>query len=56
LRKLGAEVTVVEAAERILPTYDKQLTAPVAQWLKKNGVEVLLGTKAQGFRQRRPDC
>jgi dihydrolipoamide dehydrogenase len=49
LRKLGAEVTVVEAAERILPTYDKQLTAPVAQWLKKNGVEVLVSTKAQGF-------
>ncbi len=48
-RKLGAEVTVVEAMDRILPTYDKQLTNPVAQWLKKNGVEVLTGTKAQGF-------
>lgn len=48
-RKLGAEVTVVEAADRILPAYDKQLTAPVAQWLKKNSVELLTGTKAQGF-------
>lgn len=50
-RKLGADVTVVEAMDRILPTYDKQLTAPVAQWLKKNGVEVLTGTKAQGFEK-----
>jgi dihydrolipoamide dehydrogenase len=50
-RKLGAEVTVVEAADRILPSYDKQLTNPVAQWLKKNGVQVLTGTKAQGFAQ-----
>lgn len=48
-RKLGADVTVVEALDRILPTYDKQLTAPVAQWLKKNGVEVLTGLKATGF-------
>jgi len=48
-RKMGADVVVVEAMDRILPTYDKQLTAPVAQWLKKNGVEVLTGTKAQGF-------
>ncbi len=48
-RKLGAEVIVVEAMDRILPTYDKQLTNPVAQWLKKNGVEVLTGMKAQGF-------
>jgi len=48
-RKLGTEVTVVEAAERILPSYDKQLTAPVAQWMKKAGIEVQLGTKAAGF-------
>lgn len=48
-RKLGAEVTVVEGMDRILPAYDKALTAPVAQWLKKNGVEVLVGMKAKGF-------
>ena len=32
-RKLGAEVTVVEAADRILPRYDEALTAPVRRWL-----------------------
>ncbi|MFN3229238.1 MAG: FAD-dependent oxidoreductase, partial [Asticcacaulis sp.] len=32
-RKLGAEVTIVEAGERILPLYDKALTDPVKKWL-----------------------
>jgi dihydrolipoamide dehydrogenase len=49
LRKLGAEVTVVEALDRILPLYDAQLTAPVAKWLEKNGVAVHLGAKAKGL-------
>ena len=32
-RKLGAEVTIVEAADRILPRYDEALTRPVRRWL-----------------------
>jgi len=48
LRKLGSEVTVVEALDRILPLYDAELVAPVAKWLKTNGVTVHLGAKAKG--------
>ena len=48
-RKLGAEVTVVEAQERILPLYDEELTKPVAASLRKLGVQVLLGAKVQGL-------
>ena len=48
-RKLGAEVTVVEALERILPIYDEELVKPVAQSLRKLGVQVLLGCKVQGL-------
>jgi dihydrolipoamide dehydrogenase len=48
-RKLGAEVTVVEALERILPIYDDELVKPVAQSLRKLGVQVLLGCKVQGL-------
>jgi len=48
-RKLGAEVTVVEMAERILPLYDKALTDPVRKWMEKHGVTLLLGAKAGGF-------
>jgi dihydrolipoamide dehydrogenase len=47
-RKLGAEVTIVEALDRILPLYDAPLTQPVAKWLEKNGVTVHLGAKAKG--------
>jgi len=48
-RKLGSEVTVVEALDRILPLYDAALTAPVAKWLEKNGVVLHLGAKAKGL-------
>lgn len=47
-RKLGAEVTIVEALDRILPLYDAELVAPVAKWLKTNGVTVHLSAKAKG--------
>jgi dihydrolipoamide dehydrogenase len=50
-RKLGAEVTVVEMADRILPLYDKALTDPVAKWMEKHGVALMLGAKAGGFEK-----
>lgn len=48
-RKLGAEVTVVEAAQRILPAYDAELTKPVAAALKRLGVELRLGSSVLGL-------
>src|SRR5579864_2502647 len=48
-RKLGAAVTIVEAADRILPRYDEQLTRPVRRWLQRNGVELHLGAKVTGL-------
>ncbi|WP_420479042.1 dihydrolipoyl dehydrogenase [Brevundimonas sp. FT23028] len=48
-RKLGAEVAIVEMADRLLPLYDKALTEPVAKWLQKHGVELHLGAKAGSF-------
>lgn len=47
-RKLGAEVTVVEAQPTILPLYDAQLVEPVRRWLKVHRVELLLNTKVTG--------
>jgi dihydrolipoamide dehydrogenase len=46
-RKLGVEVTVVEALDRILPLYDAPLVQPVAKWLEKNGVTLHLNAKAK---------
>lgn len=48
-RKLGAQVAIVEMADRILPLYDKALTDPVAKWLTSHGVELHLGARAGGF-------
>jgi len=48
-RKMGSNVTIVEALDRILPLYDEQLTDPVRKWLDRAGVTVHLGAKARGF-------
>ncbi len=48
-RKLGAEVIVVEATDRILPLYDATLVEPVRRWLQRNGVTVHLSAKAKGL-------
>ena len=48
-RKLGAEVSVVEAQERILPAYDAELTQPVHEALKQLGVKLYLNHSVQGF-------
>src|SRR6266851_2379418 len=47
-RKLGAAVTVIEAADHILPRYDAALTAPVRRWLTRAGVELHLGARVAG--------
>lgn len=46
--KLGSKVAVIEAENRILPLYDKDLTKPVAKRLETLGIDVRLGAKAKG--------
>jgi dihydrolipoamide dehydrogenase len=48
-RKLGVQVTVIEAQDRILPLYDAPLVKPVARWLERAGVILHLGAKVSGF-------
>jgi dihydrolipoamide dehydrogenase len=48
-RKLGAEVTIIEMADRILPRYDAPLTRPVRRWLERNKVTLHLGAKVAGI-------
>lgn len=48
-RKLGAEVSVVEAQDRILPAYDAELTQPVSESLKQLGVKLYLKHSVTGF-------
>jgi dihydrolipoamide dehydrogenase len=48
-RKLGSAVSVVEAADRILPRYDEALTRPVRRWLNRAGVDLHLRAKVTGL-------
>jgi len=48
-RKLGSEVTVVEATDRILPLYDSELTRPVKASLDELGIALHLQAKARGM-------
>ncbi len=48
-RKLGSDVTVVEAQDHILPLYDDELVKPVAASLRKLGVQVHLGHTVLGL-------
>lgn len=46
-RKLGSEVTIVEARERILPSWDGSLTAPVKRWLDRAGAALHLSARIE---------
>jgi dihydrolipoamide dehydrogenase len=50
-RKLGARVTVVEAAGRVLPAYDDELSRPVAARLKALGVALHLESSVLGLSE-----
>lgn len=52
LRKLGSQVTVLEAGEALLAAVgDKECSQVVARKLKKSGVEVLLKAKAKSYKK-----
>jgi dihydrolipoamide dehydrogenase len=48
---LGAEVTVVELLDGILPGVDRDLVAPLARRLGKRFKQILLGTKLTAMRE-----
>lgn len=50
-RRLGARVTVVEYAERIVPAMDIEVAGAFAKVLKKQGFEIHTSTKVTGVRR-----
>jgi len=46
-RKLGSKVTFIEGLEKLLPLYDKEMTRPIANWLKQHDVEMIYNARAQ---------
>ncbi|MGH8270490.1 MAG: FAD-dependent oxidoreductase, partial [Steroidobacteraceae bacterium] len=49
-RRLGSEVTVLEAMPDFLPTADQQLAKEAGRHLKKLGLDIRLGAKVTGAR------
>ena len=47
--KLGAKVSIVESAQRLLPSYDEELTWPIVKRLERLGVNVSTSTKAVSY-------
>ena len=50
-RRFGSEVAVVQRGPQLLAREDTDIAGAVAEILRQDGVEVLLGTEAQSIRQ-----
>ena len=49
LCETGAKVSIVESAQRLLPSYDEELTWPIVKRLERLGVNVSTSTKAVSY-------
>lgn len=47
----GVATTVVELQDQVLPPFDKEMTTPIAQAMRKHGVQLLLGDSAEAFEK-----
>lgn len=45
---MGAEVTLVEAADRLVPLEDADVSRHLARGLKKRGIDVQTGARLEG--------
>lgn len=52
LAKFGTQVTLLEAADRLLPTYDLDVSNLVSRNLKKRNVNLLTKAVAKGFKEK----
>lgn len=52
-RRLGAEVTLFEAADAFLPVVDDDMSRVAAREFKKQGLDIRLGTKVSGAKVSR---
>ena len=50
-RSFGAEVTIVEALDRLAPLEDEEISKEVARAFRKRGVEAHIGAKVQGVME-----
>ncbi len=48
----GAEVTLIEGNDQVMRTFDADMAAPIATAMRKQGVDVRLGVRAQAFDEK----
>ena len=51
-QRVGTKLTVVEGLDRLLPSMDKDLAAPVAKEIAADGGEIITGARAVGWTER----
>jgi dihydrolipoamide dehydrogenase len=51
--RMGVEVTLVEMLDQVLPAEDKDMARVVERQFKKDGIEVLTGTKVEGVSEQK---
>jgi dihydrolipoamide dehydrogenase len=51
--RMGVEVTLVEMLEQLLPLEDKDMARVVERQFKKDGIDVMLGTKVEGVTEQK---
>jgi dihydrolipoamide dehydrogenase len=51
--RLGVDVTLIEMLEQVLPLEDKDMARVVERQFKKDGIELLLGTKVEGVTEQK---
>jgi len=49
LRRRGLEVCLLEMADQVMPPLDREMSVPVAEHLRANGVDLRLGDGVAGF-------
>lgn len=54
-RKMGAEVTIIEMMDSVLPGMDKDLLRPIQKSMRKAGINVLTKAKARGYENKRKE-
>ena len=51
---MGAEVTVVEVLDRVLPVEDEEISAFARKAFEKQGMKILTSATVKGARRRTP--
>lgn len=51
--RMGVDVTLVEMLDQVLPLEDKDMARVVERQFKKDGIEVMLGTKVEGVEEQK---